>query len=236
MSIMIGAFISCYSRKYWQKKSLEQVDFATHILAKFEIDNGFLSFAETKFDNNKPKEPHTNKDLQEMHDVIEIRRLNLSSTPENRLTVLVGESGIGKSTSVCKYAKILRQQGSPVYYFCMNKRDKKSMTISSFLMDLFGTDNLQQIYDVIENNYTSKGKTATLIIDNIHFCQNKGVFCSSILTTLNNTFFQRLKMNVIMSSSVNDYAYRMNYGIHFTYFYDFSQHYLINKNQDLMVG
>jgi len=35
--------------------------------------------------------------------------------------------------------------------FC-NKRDKKT-TINSFLMDAFGTENLQQIYDVIEENH-----------------------------------------------------------------------------------
>ena len=41
-------------------------------------------------------------------------------------------------------------------------------------MNLFETDDFQKIYDVIKKNYTLKGKTATLIIDNIHYCQNNG--------------------------------------------------------------
>ena len=153
-----------------------------------------------------------------MHEAIEIKRLELAATPQKSLAVLIGESGIGKSTSVCKYAKILRAQGHPVYYFVMKKRDKKNLTFNSFLMEAFGTENFQQIYDVIKENYTLKGKNATLIIDNIHYCQNNGVLCSSILTTLNNYFFQMLKMNIIMVSAVNDFAYRMNDGIVFFFF------------------
>ena len=152
-----------------------------------------------------------------MNDAIEIKRLILTPTPQNSLSVLIGESGIGKSSSVCKYARILREQGEPVYYVSLIKQDKP-MTRDTFLMNLFGTEDFQKIYDVLEKNYTVKGKTATLIIDNIHYLQHNGVLCSSILSTLNLGFFQMLKMNVIMLSAVNDFAYKMNYGVVIIYF------------------
>ena len=195
---------------YNHEKSLEKADLTTQILEKFEKSDRFLHFSKPIIDHVSHK--LSEKELQEMHETSEIKRLGLAPTPKANLIVLIGESGIGKTTSVAKYSKILREQGQPVYYLSVDKTDKKTLTKSSFLMRAFGTDDIEQICDVIYKNYTLKGKKATLIIDNIHYLQNNGVLCSSILTTINNQFFQGLNMNVIMVSSVNDFAYRMDDG------------------------
>ena len=199
---------------YNHEKSLEKADLTTQILEKFEKSDRFLHFSKPIIDGKQSHVSHklSEKELQEMHETSEIKRLGLAPTPKANLIVLIGESGIGKTTSVAKYSKILREQGQPVYYLSVDKTDKKTLTKSSFLMRAFGTDDIEQICDVIYKNYTLKGKKATLIIDNIHYLQNNGVLCSSILTTINNQFFQGLNMNVIMVSSVNDFAYRMDDG------------------------
>ena len=168
------------------------------IRRKFEKSNSFLPFS---------KSLNLNNQLENAHEAIEIKRLGLSSIPTENLAIIVGESGIGKTTSICHYAKVLREQGYPVYYFTV--QNGKDFSLESFLMKAFGTSNLEVIYNEIEKRYTSKGKTATFIIDNIHYCENDA---SAILTTLNTTFFQALKMNIIMLSSVNWFAYDMETG------------------------
>ena len=176
-----------------QAKVLQKHDIEEVIVNKFEKNAKFITFS------------------RKMTDLIEIDRLRLPKAPQSQsLVVLVGESGIGKTTSICNYAKLLREKGFPVYYIYLNKGPKN---INTFLMENFETENLNEIGDIINKNYNNQNKIATLIVDNIHVCQKDGELFSDILTTLNNTFCQDLKMNVIMVSSQNEFAYKMNRGI-----------------------
>ena len=126
---------------------------------------------------------------------------------ESILSVVVGESGIGKSTEICGYAKELREKGLPVIYFSFPKN--AGYKFEDALNSIFGTSDEAIISQTIEENYTKKGIVATIIIDNIHYAVNNGKLDEGLLTFLNVRFFRELKMAIIMLSSVNSVGYEI---------------------------
>lgn len=159
---------------------------------------------------------------QDPRDHEEIKRLNLQIKPKPNLIVLIGESGIGKTASISAYAMILRSQGHPVFYYSLSKSpEKAAITLDTFLQGAFGKCEIEEVCEIIEKLYCSKGITPTLIIDDIHFCQNDGKLASDVLTTINKLFYQRLELNIVMLSSVNKFAYRMTTGYFSQVFFEF---------------
>ena len=144
------------------------------------------------------------------HDLPEIKRLQLPKFPRSNLILLVGESGIGKTASICLYAKILSDQGHPVLYYSL---DQQTIKLESFLLDAFGTTRITEIYNMINKNFVSKNITPTMIIDNIHYCQNDLKSASDLLNFINDKLFQKIGCNVIMVSSNNSCTCKL--GFHF---------------------
>ena len=132
------------------------------------------------------------------------------------LSIVVGESGIGKTTEICTYAKELREQGHPVIYYSFQQ--KNVYKFEDFLISAFGTTDLNIITDTIGENYTDKGIFPTLILDNIHYAKKDGKIDEGLLTFLNVTFYQALKMEIIMLSSVNRVAYEIENCYFFVFF------------------
>ena len=197
--ILFSGLVTLYFQenlKHSLKRIFNKQDLEKQILDKFENS--------TTFFKNDKKSKNQFVELEDPES-FGIKRLNLPSNPTEGLTVLVGESGVGKTTSVCKYAKNLRDNGYPVYYYTL--RDKNENTTRNLFIQAFATDDLEAISEVIIKNYTSKGKTATFIIDNIDYCEKDGQMGENTLIPLNVIFYQRLGMNVVMLSSVNQFAY-----------------------------
>ena len=128
--------------------------------------------------------------------------------PECSLLVIVGESGIGKSTALKEYAKKLRKENIPVMYISI-ERDKPFI-FQSFLMDVFGTTNRNDFSNVIRKFEMSP----TLIVDNIQLAKNDdGTLNEKLLTFLNGFLMQSLGMKIILLSSQNRIASEIKSGI-----------------------
>lgn len=134
------------------------------------------------------------------------KRMSFSSD-EPALSVVVGESGIGKTTEICQYVEEIRKTGHPVLYVSMVL--DKNYTFAEFLNQTFGTSDRSLILKTIEENFTKKGIVATFIIDNIQYALVDDKIDTALLTFLNGHFYQRLKMSVIMLASVNEAAYEI---------------------------
>ena len=131
--------------------------------------------------------------------------------PKGRLlAIIVGQSGIGKSTEICQYAKTLRENNLPVRCVDMSKDPDNAFDFNEFLQETFGTADKSSIIKIISENYTEKHVVPTLIIDNVHRClDSKGRIHQKLLDFLNSTCFQKLMMSVIMLSSDNTAAYEI---------------------------
>ena len=136
-----------------------------------------------------------------MGNIVVEKRMNFSPN-QPMLAVVVGESGIGKTTEICQYAKEIREAGHPVMYFNI------------------GTSDQDFIIETIDKNFTKKGKVPTFIIDNIHYASVDGKIDTGLLTFLNGQFYQGQQMAVIMLASVNETAYEIrNCNFHFIYLF-----------------
>ena len=130
------------------------------------------------------------------------------------LAIIVGQSGIGKSTEICQYAKSLRENHFPVRCVDMSKDPDHAFDFQQFLQKTFGTSDENDIIKIISENYTEKHVVPTLIIDNVHRCLNsQGRIHEKLLDFLNSTCYQKLMMSVIMLSSVNTAAYEIEESI-----------------------
>ena len=124
------------------------------------------------------------------------------------LTVIVGESGIGKSIAFIEYAKKLRKENRPVHYYSLD--EKKDFHFESFSKDIFGTTDRTNFSKVL-NKLPSK---ATLIIDNIQLAKypEDGTLHKELFTFLNGYLMQMLGLRIIMLSSQNRVAYEIESG------------------------
>ena len=127
------------------------------------------------------------------------------SQEQATLSVVVGESGIGKTTEICHYVKKLREIGHPVAFISLNDK----YNFEKFLEKVFGCSDENLILETLNENFTKKGKIAMFIIDNIHYAQVNGKIDPGLLTFLNGQFYQNLEMSVIMLASVNNAAYEI---------------------------
>lgn len=147
-----------------------------------------------------------------MSNIVEEKRMNFSAN-QPTLAVAVGESGIGKTNEICKYAKKIREAGYPLMYF--NMYFEKNYSFTGFLEQAFGTSNINLIIETINENFTKKGKVPTFIIDNVHYASINGKMDTGLLTFLNGQFYQELQMSVIMLASDNETAYEIQNCIFF---------------------
>lgn len=126
----------------------------------------------------------------------------------SELSVVVGESGIGKTTEICQYVQELREAGKPVIYVSLDRHTEYSF--ENFLEKAFGTTNENLIIRTIRNHYFKKDIVPTLIIDNIHNALTDGKIDTGLLTFLNGQLYQGLNMSVIMLASINQDAYEID--------------------------
>lgn len=181
-----GAFYFFYGPSYHKK--MERYERKKNLKNNFEKDESFNYFSSNSF---------MPLDEERIHFPI-----------EPLLSVVVGQSGIGKSTEICEYAKTLRKNKNPVRY--INMKENIPFSFEQFLRETFGTDDMAQIIQIIIENYTKKNVVPTLIIDNIHRCLDpKGKIHGTLIDFLNTTCFQQLQMAVIMLTSVNAAAYEI---------------------------
>jgi len=139
-------------------------------------------------------------------------RINIPEGPV--LAVVVGQSGIGKSTEICAIAADLRAKKWPVNYVDIIKDPDHAFSFPEFQQKSFGTTDEKAIIKIIYENYTEKKIVPTLIIDNIHRCLNsQGKIHEKLLDFLNHICYQRLSMRVIMLASVNTAAYEIEESI-----------------------
>ena len=121
------------------------------------------------------------------------------------LTIIVGESGIGKSTAFKEYAKKLRKENLPVMYISI--QEGKPFIFDSFLLAVFGTTDGNQFSKEI----STFSNSATLIIDNIHLAKYQdNTLNTEFFTFLNQYLMQTLGMRIIMIASQNSVAYDIN--------------------------
>ena len=183
------------------------------LVQKWEIQSKFEEDKDFEYGVNAAKLSHLLNSANP-HEEEEIKRLNLPKVPKPNLIVLVGESGIGKTASICAYAKILRSERHPVIFYSFGKPETKDdISLDTFLKKVFGSDDIKKVCEFLKKAYYSKGITPTLILDNIHYCQYDDCHLAShILTTINQQLYQFLRLNIIMLSSVNNFAYKMETG------------------------
>ena len=60
------------------------------------------------------------------------------------LAIIVGESGIGKTTSICKFVQELRDDHKPVLYISVKKGSEDIFNLDQFYKDNFGTSNTKK--------------------------------------------------------------------------------------------
>ena len=161
------------------------------ILQKFNSDGSHLQFLK--------------QNLQAGNMVVE-KRMNFSSNKPS-LSVVVGESGIGKTTEICQNVEEIRKTGHPVLY--VNMVLDKNYNFNEFLNQTFGTSDRSLIINTIQKNFIEKGIVPIFIIDNIHYALVDDKIDTALLTFLNGHFYQRLGMSVIMVASVNEAAYEI---------------------------
>ena len=142
------------------------------------------------------------------------------------LSIVVGESGIGKTACLCKLAQTLRKEGHLVYFISPEKTKKFDVNI--FFLKYFGINNSDEIskqlvknfYSQVSDNANTRNdrKTPVLIIDNIDYCKDgDGKIDSTLLTFLNNNVYQQVPMSVIMVTSNDRIAYEINDGISYLF-------------------
>jgi len=166
-----------------------------NLIANFEKEKSFMAFP-------------TNKNYEPLSE----NRINIQEGPI--LAVVVGQSGIGKSTEICQYAKTLREKKLPVRYVNMSIDQDQAFSFQEFLQKTFGTPDENTIIKIIYENYTEKNIVPTLIVDNVHRCINsQGKIHEKLLDFLNTTCFQQLRMAVFMLASVNTAAYEIEQSI-----------------------
>lgn len=209
--VFVGSFLY-RSAKGLLRDLFAKLYFPQNIVLKFETEDNFsYSLNESNLSGiSLSKNPHN---------LPEIARLHLPKIPTPKLIVLIGDSGIGKTSSICLYAKILRKEGNPVYYYSFRKPEKEDISLSTFLKDAFGTEKPEEVIDAISNIYSKKNMTPTFIIDNIHFCQNEGELASPIFNFINDTLFQKLRLNVVMLSSNFTFVERMATEVFFLFIF-----------------
>lgn len=180
-------------KSYFKKKRQEKA-----ILEKFRSNKKHLRFIERNLEAGSMR--------------VE-KRMNFSSD-EPALLVVVGESGIGKTTEICKYVEEIRKTGHPALY--VNMSLNKTYNFAQFLDETFGTSDSSLILNTIEKKFTKKGIVPTFIIDNIHYARVDDKIDTALLTFLNGEFYQGLKMSVIMVASINEAAYEIQSCIFFS--------------------
>ena len=137
------------------------------------------------------------------------------------LAIVIGESGIGKTTSICKYVEGLRNSKDPVpVMFISVQKDPTKFNLKDFYESSFGTNDTVKIYETLRKLFGDREKTnkdpATIIIDNIQYCRDEnGKIHSGLLTFFNNILYQGLGMSIILTSSVNNAAYEIDQGFLF---------------------
>lgn len=130
-----------------------------------------------------------------------------AKNPSRTLTVIVGESGIGKTTEALHYARQLKENQFPVIFY--EAKQKENWKFPNFLNETFGIDDKDMIKMVVRD-LKKQGKTSTLIIDNIQLMtDSSGKIDKTLLRFLNATCYQALEMSVIMISSVHESAYEI---------------------------
>ena len=174
-----------------------------HILKQFKTNISHLDFL--------PRNSNSGETLKQE------KRMNFEPN-KSILSVVVGESGIGKTTEICQYVEELRKAELPVIYVSLEKNT--NFKFEDFMKEIFGTSDRRIIIETIENNYTKKGIVPTLIIDNIHYAVINEKIDTGLLTFLNGQFYQGLKMAIIMLASVNGAAYEID-NCKFTFFFPF---------------
>ena len=185
--LTIGIFISIPIYNSYYEKMLKEKG----ILHKFGKDDAYQMFLPKQtVENLKPE-----------------RRMNFTNN-QSILSVVVGNSGIGKTAEICQYAKELREAGHPVIYIHLSK--ETNYNFKALLEEIFGTSDKEIIIQTTENNYTKKDIVPTLIIDNIHYAVINDKIDQDLLTFFNGQFYQGLKMAIIMLASVNGAAHEMN--------------------------
>ena len=191
------------------KDLLANLHIYQNIVLKFETEDNF-SFS---LNGSNLSEISLSKNP---HDLPEISRLHLPKIPTPKLIVLFG---FGKTSSICLYVKILREEGNPVYYYSFKKAEKEDVSLSNFLKDAFGTEKPEEVCDTITKIYSKKNMTPTFVIDNIHFCQNDGELATPIFTFIHDTLFQKVGLNIVMLSSNFTFVMRMATEVEFFFFF-----------------
>ena len=135
------------------------------------------------------------------------QRINFKPN-ESILAVMVGESGIGKTTEICQYAEKFSSEGHSVRYVNLDKN--ANYKFEELLKKIFGTSDEEMIIGTIRKQFTNKGKVPTLILDNIHYAVINEKIDQGLLTFLNGQLYQGLKMAIIMLASVNGAAYEID--------------------------
>ena len=185
------------------EKSIKENPNLDFIAKKFTYDKTFENFASPWKIDNDP--------LIENHFQINKQRPTLA--------IVVGENGIGKTTSISKFAQTLRNEGHPVFFISPDKTN--NFDVSHFFTKYFGTSNSDEISKRLVYNFYSQTNTfehkkiAVLIIDNIDYCKGKdGKIDPTLLTFLNNNVYQQVPMSVLMVSSSDKVAYEINDGFY----------------------
>ena len=123
------------------------------------------------------------------------------------LVAIVGESGIGKTTSIIAFAQKQKKDGYPVIYAPLCK--EKTFNFDKFLLDVFGTNDKNRITQVIEHEAVTSEKIPMLIIDNINFALDEDKKIDLTLLSYLNGLHQLWGLSVIMISSLNNAAYEI---------------------------
>ena len=126
---------------------------------------------------------------------------------QNSISVIIGESGIGKTTAICAWTEELRNQQKAVHYMVAN--ESSNYSYREFLKACFKTDDSDLIITALMQ-LKEKKKKVFLVIDNIHYCKNQyNQIDTELLTFLNGILVKNLGMTVILLSSINNSAYEI---------------------------
>lgn len=70
------------------------------------------------------------------------------------LSVVVGETGVGKTTEICQYVKELREADHPVVYISLD--EDRLYNFKEFLEEVFGTSDKTLILETLNENFTKQ--------------------------------------------------------------------------------